>query len=293
MTVPPPDGSRDRRIEDPTNLWVIHPAARALLPHALAARVSANSVSLAGLMLGVGAAVAYSQWQNKAAVLVGLLLSAAWLVADGLDGMVARATGTASPLGRFLDGLCDHGVFLLIYVALAMSVGTVEGWVLALVAGAAHGVQSSLYEGERARFHRRVKGLAATDLPSPASGNPLMRGYDRLAGLPDRLGAPFEHLMAGAANPAALGRAYGERAVPVMKAMALLTANVRVWAVAIACLAGNPRLFWWFEIVPLTIVAAFCIARHRQVELSFFRPSSFPDREPLASALSTREHRHS
>ena len=34
MTTPPPDGSRDRRIEDPSNLWLIHPAGRALLPRA-------------------------------------------------------------------------------------------------------------------------------------------------------------------------------------------------------------------------------------------------------------------
>src|SRR3546814_9333837 len=43
---------------------------------------------------------------------IGLPLSLFWLVADGLDGMIARATGTPSAAGRVLDGLCDHGVFL-------------------------------------------------------------------------------------------------------------------------------------------------------------------------------------
>ncbi|MBB5716120.1 CDP-alcohol phosphatidyltransferase family protein [Sphingomonas aerophila] len=289
MTVPPPDGSRDRRIEDPTNLWVIHPAGRALLPVALRFRVSANAVSVAGLVLGAGAAAAYASWHSRWAVLLGVLLSAGWLIADGLDGMIARATRTASPLGRMLDGLCDHGVFLLLYVVLAASVGTWDAWLLSALAGATHAVQSSLYEGERTRFHRRIKGIAAP--PATPASNPLVRLYDRVAGLPDRLSRPFEKALA--ADPAVLATAYGERAAPVLKAMSLLTANVRVWAIAIACLMGDPRAFWWFEIVPLTLVAVIAIVRHRQVERALARPFYSTDRDPLAAALSTREHRHS
>src|SRR3954453_23971950 len=131
MTPLAPDGSRDRRIEDPTNLWIIHPVGRRLLPWFVARGISANAVSVAGLLLGVLAALAYAHWSAWPFALAGLLLSIAWLIADGLDGMIARATGTASPLGRALDGLCDHGVFILIYVVLALSIGTVEGWVLA------------------------------------------------------------------------------------------------------------------------------------------------------------------
>src|SRR4051812_1460321 len=52
MIADAPDGSRDRRIEDPTNLWIIHPAARALLPWFVSRGISANAVSVAGLCLG-------------------------------------------------------------------------------------------------------------------------------------------------------------------------------------------------------------------------------------------------
>ena len=157
MTIPP-DRSRDRRIEDPTNLWIIHPAGRLLLPWFVARAISANAVSVVGLFLGVLAALAYANWHSWPFALAGLLLSIGWLIADGLDGMIARATGTASPLGRALDGLCDHGVFILIYVVLALSIGTVEGWVLACAAGAAHALQSNFYEGERA-LQSKIAGL--------------------------------------------------------------------------------------------------------------------------------------
>jgi len=268
MTPPPRDGSRDRRIEDPSNLYLIHPASHALLPLALRQGLSANAVSVIGLGCGSAAAIAYAQWDRPALALVGLALSVAWLIADGLDGMIARATGTASALGRALDGLCDHGVFALIYVALAWTVGTAEGWLLAIAAAGCHAVQSSLYEGERARFHRRARGVALASVPVP-TGMALVRLYDSVAGSVDRITMPFERRFGAAEDKSAFARAYAAAAVPVMRFESLLTANVRVWAIAIACLAGNPRLFWWFEIVPLTAVTVLGLYFHRRVERRF------------------------
>lgn len=268
MTTPLRDGSRDRRIEDPSNLYLIHPAAHALLRHALARRISANSVSIAGLICGGVAAAAFSQYRYPAAALIGLIFAIAWLIADGLDGMIARATKTASALGRMLDGLCDHGVFALIYLSLAFSVGSWSGWLLAIVAGVAHAVQSSLYEGERARFHRRVRGepLAAPPVPT---GPFLVRLYDSVATAVDRAAMPFERRFAAAPDRTAFAAAYATRAVPVMRLQSLLTANIRVCAIVIACLVASPTLFWWFEILPLSAVCAFGLYRHRLVERSF------------------------
>lgn len=264
MTIPPPDRSRDRRIEDPSNLWIIHPAGRRLLPWFVARGISANAVSIAGLALGIGAAFAYSNWSDWRWAIAGLLLSVGWLIADGLDGMIARATGTASALGRFLDGLCDHGVFILIYVVLASSIGTAEGWALAISAGLAHAVQSSLYEGERARFHRRCKGDPGT--PPVRSRNPLVLLYDSVANGIDRFARAFDQGLRRHPDPAAFGAAYGERATGPLGLMRLLSANMRVFAIFVACLVGNPRLFWWFELVPLTIILVIGLFWHRAVE---------------------------
>ncbi|WP_425228337.1 CDP-alcohol phosphatidyltransferase family protein [Sphingomonas sp.] len=282
MTTPPPDGSRDRRIEDPSNRWIIHAAARRLLPFALRAGVSANAVSLTGMLLGTGAAVAYSNWQNPVLALIGLFFSACWLIADGLDGMIARATGTAGALGRFLDGICDHGVFALIYIAIATSIGTAGGWALAVTAGVAHAVQSSLYEGERTRFHRRAKGDAEVTAPKLAT-NPLVRLYDTVAGSIGRIATPFEEALAASAAPQQMGAAYALAAVAPMRLMVALTANARVLTVFLACLFGMPRLFWWVEIVPLTVITIAGLTWHRRVEQRFAgctapaagRPSSY------------------
>ncbi|ANC85801.1 CDP-alcohol phosphatidyltransferase family protein [Sphingomonas sp. NIC1] len=268
MTPPPRDGSRDRRIEDPSNLYLIHPASHALLPLALRHGVSANAVSLAGLACGTVAAFAYAQWHDPLMALVGLAFSVAWLVADGLDGMIARATRTASALGRTLDGLCDHGVFALIYLSLAYTVGTAGGWALAIAAGACHAVQSSLYEGERARFHRRARGEALSSVPVP-TGPWLVRVYDSVAGSVDRISMPFERRFGVAEDRAAFGAAYAAAAVPVMRLQSLLTANVRVWTICLACLIGNPRIFWLVEIGPLSAICLIGLIRHRRVERRF------------------------
>jgi hypothetical protein len=265
MTLAIPDLSRDRRIEDPTNLWIIHPAARRLLPWFLERGISANAVSLAGLALGAAAALAYAQWKIWPFAVAGLLLSVGWLIADGLDGMIARATGTASPLGRVLDGLCDHGVFILIYVSLALSIGTLEGWALAVAAGIAHMVQSNLYESERARFHRRCKAVAMIARPAP-SRNPLVQLYDYVGGMLDRVAARFDDALGQHHAPSDLAATYGVLAVRPMRLMSLLSANVRVYAIFLACFFGNPRLFWWFELVPLNIILIFGLLQHRMVE---------------------------
>lgn len=264
-----PDRSRDRRIEDPSNLWVIHPAARSLLPWFLARRVSANAVSVGGLGLGALAALAFANWQSWPFAWIGLLLSMAWLVADGLDGLIARATGTTSALGRFLDGICDHGVFLLIYVGLAVSIGSVGAWILGACAGVLHALQSNLYESERARFHRRSLG-AATATPDPAR-NVLVRLYDRLWGVVDRFALRFDDLLGRHPSPVQFGADYGAAAAKPMRLMTLLSANVRVYAIFVACMARDPRLFWWAEILPMTAILIIGLTWHRAVEAGLIR----------------------
>jgi len=259
-------------------LWLVHPAARALLPVALRFRVSANSVSVVGFVIGTAAAAAFVHWRTPGMAVVGLLLGALWLVCDGLDGMVARATGTASAIGRVMDGVCDHGVFIVIYVLLAASIDTPAAWSLAVAAGAAHAVQSSLYEGERARFHRRVRGDSAP-AAHPHFGSAIVRGYDAVSGSVDRLAARFDAAMRLARDPAQFGRDYGHAAAPAMKTMSLLSANVRLIALSIACLLREPTLFWWFEIVALTLVALATIAWHRRVERRL--TLGFPDTSGL------------
>ena len=271
--LPDPDGSRDARIEDPTNTYLVHLTGRVLLPLALRVRVSANVVSLTGLALGAGGAAAYFRWSDWRYALVGFGLCLLWLIADGLDGMIARASGTANAFGRFLDGVCDHAVFVLLYLSLAGSIGTRAAWILAVAAGAAHAVQATLYEGERARFHRRMRGDPGSAV-AERPGNQLVRLYDGVAGSLDRLAAPFDQRLRAASNCRAFGEAYASRAVAPLQMMALLSNNMRVLIIFLACLAGLPQWFWMMELTLLTAVLLIGTVWLRRIEERMVRESA-------------------
>src|SRR3546814_18148398 len=64
MNTPALDGSRDPAIEDPTNTGLIHPLSRTLLGWAVRHGISANMVSISGLVFGAAAALAYLQWPD-------------------------------------------------------------------------------------------------------------------------------------------------------------------------------------------------------------------------------------
>ncbi len=81
------------------------------------AGISANQVTLAGLVVGLGGAVAIAErqfWLALALVILSRLL-------DGLDGAVARARGK-SDFGGYLDIVCDF----TFYVAVPVGFGFVD-----------------------------------------------------------------------------------------------------------------------------------------------------------------------
>lgn len=76
--------------------------------------IGANAVTLAGLIPGIGAGIAIAQGQ----FLIGLALIIANRLLDGLDGAVARASGTTD-FGGYLDSLADY----VFYVAVPLGFG--------------------------------------------------------------------------------------------------------------------------------------------------------------------------
>jgi CDP-diacylglycerol--glycerol-3-phosphate 3-phosphatidyltransferase len=80
--------------------WVAQRLERPLVR----AGVSANAITIASVPLAASAAIAFAtrHWG------VGALLGGMSYACDALDGLVARATGTASKSGEILDAVCDR-----------------------------------------------------------------------------------------------------------------------------------------------------------------------------------------
>lgn len=249
---------RDRSIEDPSNRFLIHPLSRALLGPALRLGASANAVSLAGLAFGFAAALAYSEWRDWRFATLGLVLMLIWHVLDGLDGMVARARGTSSPVGRLLDGLCDISTFVLVYGVIGATLPAetpAAVYALMVVAGAAHVIQSALYEGERDRFHAFSRGERLEPWQPSLAG-----------GAGEKLYLRFRRLLSDRPATIADVAGYRRRAVPVLRAMIPLNANARTVAVWLACLADKPEFFWVWEVLVLSPLCWWGITALRRSE---------------------------
>jgi phosphatidylglycerophosphate synthase len=80
-------------------------------------RISANTITLAGAVVGIGAAVSIAQGQW----LVGLALIAVNRALDGLDGMVARHTAPTA-WGGYLDSLADYVFYIAVPLGFAGAV---------------------------------------------------------------------------------------------------------------------------------------------------------------------------
>lgn len=253
-----PDRARPDEIEPWTNRAVVHRAADALLPFAIRGGVSPNAVSIAGMLFGIGAAVAYTGWRDPILATLGLLLMVAWHVCDGLDGKLARATGRTSDLGRLLDGICDYATFIAVYVALALSSEAPLPMLgLAVAAGAAHAMTSLHYEAERALYIARAGGQQVSTVPAAA----VERGYLDLQSLTTREAAHFDRR----ADTMQRG-AYATAAAPLLRLLSLESANTRtllIWATAIG---GAPWLFWVIELTLLPLLSWTLARRLRNLE---------------------------
>lgn len=135
--------------------WVAAPLGQLLANVGL----SANAITLASIPLAAGATLAFAgqHWG------VGALLAALSYACDALDGLVARATGTASGAGEVLDAVCDRisETVMLSGVAIAWrSSVPLLGLALLAVFGAQQvtlaSAKAEIFPGTRGRVPRGV-----------------------------------------------------------------------------------------------------------------------------------------
>ncbi len=293
---------RTSEIEDPTNIYAVHPISNRLVPLCARLGIPPNAVSVAGMACGLLAGIAYAHDRNPWAVVAGFLLMLAWHVLDGVDGQLARLTGAQSQSGKILDGMCDYVTFTAVYLGLALVLSARHGaWVWALVAlsGACHAVQSAIYEVQRQEYNHWGHGRASAALPEPtrqpAGGLPerlhdVYLSVQRLAVCID--GAPRQRLAAllrqDPARAAAIRRLYRETFAPPVRRWAVLSANARTLGLFACALLRRPLLYFILEIVVLSAVLAVLLYQQHRRSRRFLEgqgscPWTPPKAEPLDS----------
>jgi len=109
------------------NTFLVRPIAGQIVRLLYRSSVTPNQVTIAALITGLASAAAYAVGQPAMTIVGGCLL---WLkdILDSADGQLARAKGTYSRAGRFLDSIGDlivnAAVFAAISAVLAHQVGS-------------------------------------------------------------------------------------------------------------------------------------------------------------------------
>jgi len=246
------------------------------------ARVSPIAVVLAHGCLGLVAAALLSAPDAASLVAAALLLQAKTLL-DNMDGGLARATGTVTEAGRYLDTVVDLTVNVALFLALARH-GPAVPALLALVALT---LLLSLDHTLEARY-RELRGERESTAPALPPGAPawllnapravyaaLLAPQDRLF---TRLDDALFGLAAGMAEadaPAALRLAWSDLfSTASVVNLGLSTQLALLGALA---LAGRPYLY-----VPLVLLQLVYAALVQTARVLRFRRSMGVDRGSAA-----------
>lgn len=283
---------RNSEIEDPTNLYCVHPISNRLTSLFAQIGIVPNAVSLAGMVFGACSGLAYYHYQNKWFAIAGFVLMFAWHVMDGVDGQLARLTGSQSPFGKVLDGICDYVTFTSVYIGLALALSRQYGswvWTLVVVAGLFHALQAAIYEVQRQEYNfwGRAQKSAEFKLVAakpPRSGrSPILEhianrlhsvylnvqlvaiGYN--AGFRTRLG---DTLRLRQDREASIRQIYREIFSSIVRRWSLMSANYRTLAIFVFSLLGRPLYYFFFEIVGLTLMMCLLLSRQHLLYSRFF-----------------------
>ena len=297
---------RPLEIEEATNRWLIHPVARRLTPLLARLRVPPNAVSLAGMACGILAGFAYNRLEDRRFAVAGLFLMVLWHLMDGIDGQLARLTGTQSRFGKVLDGICDYVTFTSVYLGLAVALDRQEGawmWGLVLAAGVSHAAQAAAYEAQRQDYDffgwgRGAPVAADPDaragrFPSspPRKTHPQHPIYPRLqlltvgasAGSRSALMSALAH---GSGRAASIRCRYRAAFAPTLRRWSVLSANCHTIGIFCFVVLKLPLYYFVFETCCLNAVLLVLLLGQRQRYRRFLSglqsgPDVLPDMPPV------------
>ncbi len=282
---------RTGEIEEFTNLHFIHPISGWLVPKLAAKKITPNMVSIMGMVFGILGGVAYFHYQNPYMAVAGFLCMIMWHIMDGADGQLARLTKSYSEIGKVLDGVCDYVTFISVYVGIGLILsqqGNSEVWTIILSAGLLHAIQSSAYELQRGEYDYWGHGKESAALPEIKQMIADLKGKSIPAFMMSQLHIGYVRMQRRSSGISAKHREhlknilqenpdktdeirdlYREVFAPAVNTWSIMCANYRTIAIFIACIAGQPIYFFWFEIAFLTPVLILLVQKQRLVNQLF------------------------
>lgn len=265
---------KPRELQGFLNRTVYHPMARRLARALARTPVTPNMVSVFGAVMVIAAGVLYALVGTPLAIGIGFALHLLWHVVDGADGDLARMTGRASPRGEVVDGLCDYGGHVVLYLLLGYTLQQVFGpliWVIVVGAGVSRIVQSVFAESSRRTYQWWVYGVPWIQqnraVESTGMGGALARFYltvsQAVTGPTERINALVASSEVDPAERQRIARLAKESGRRTLLLPALLGANPRTILLGLSMIAGSPIWFFLIELTLLNIVLLIAIVQQR------------------------------
>jgi len=213
-------------------------------------------------------------------------------ILDCVDGQLARLTGIKSKIGRILDGIAGDIWFILIYVFLALRLkneyGTWLFFILAIVSGVSHFVQSNItdyYKTLHLYFINKEKGSEFQNFDEVRKEYKAMKpgiqkvlfffylGYTALQEtVTPRLQQMLRHLKSqyGDFIPEDIRLDFRRQSSRLMKTLIdFMTFNGRTVILIIVVLTDYVWSYFIFEIVILNLVLVLSIYIHEKICTKF------------------------
>lgn len=248
--------------------------------------VHPNVVTLLSIVLG-GAAGVMFYYPDLTHTIIGILLLMWANFYDSADGQLARMTGKKTLWGRILDGFAGDVWFFSIYFFICLRLTPQWGvwiWVLAAFSGlVCHVKQCQLADYYRNVHLYFIKGKSGSELDSyrkvrddfnatPWRGNlawkVFLYSYGNYTRSQEQMSPAFQTLkrkmksLFGDNLPERLRADFRQGSLPLMKYTNILTFNTRAITLYVCLLAGQPWIYFVFEITVMNGLFLYMRYRH-------------------------------
>lgn len=152
---------KSRDTEEKIDIWFYRPIGLRIARACAKLKITPNTVTITSIYIGVVAGILF-YWNDLWINVIGMLLLVFANSLDSADGQLARLTNNKSRFGRILDGMAGDFWFGAIAVALSLRLIN-EGWsplvwILAVVSGLSHVIQSAMADYYRNLYLYFLKG---------------------------------------------------------------------------------------------------------------------------------------
>ncbi len=258
-------------------------------------KLTPAAVTILGGICGIVAGHLYF-YQDLATNAVGMVLHVCANTLDNADGQLARLLNQRTRMGRVLDSVFDHLIFLSIYLHLglrALAGGASPAVaLLVLAAGISHALQGAAADYFRSAYLYFAKGRSAADWDSVSDlradyqemawkgqwwGKFLLGMYLNFTRQQELLSPRLRALRSIVVNnfqgglPESLRQSFREVARPYLRGWGLLMTNTRMLFLFLFLVVNRPTWYFWLELTALNALLGYLIIRQENLARSLLK----------------------